>query len=473
MKTWTVLVGIITLTIFTGCVKTPPVGTRDVDITVPDNWTAAETKAGNIADNWWESFGDPELTAAIEQALDNNRDLSAAAARLEQAGAQARIAGASLKPAAGVGVTGSRTRQNFIGLPIEIPGGGVPSATFNSYGVSLDVSWEVDLWGKLRASTRAAIADFQAAQAGYQAARLSLAGQTAKAYFAVVEAKQQVVLALETVENWRYAHEQVLHRYQSGVRSSLDVRLALSNLEGAEALLAQRKRILDSTERQLEVLLGRYPGRAMEIPTELPTLPGAIPAGLPASLVTRRPDLVAAERTLYAADQRHMVSRRSLYPRFSLTAGAGTSSDQLSDLLDGDFRVWSLLGNLAQPIFQGGRLRAGVDAARAGADAALAGYAGTALRAFAEVESALAAEEFLAVKETHLASASHQARAAENLAQDRYDSGLELFITVLDSRRSALNADSQLLSARRERLDNRVDLHLALGGGFQVEEINP
>jgi len=459
---------LISLLTAAGCVKTPQIGTPDIDVTVPDRWTAAETTTGETTHNWWADFGDHALTEAIEQALDNNRDLAAAAARLEQAAAQARIAGAILKPTVGAGGTGSRTRQNFIGLPIEIPGGGVPSATFNSYGVSLDVSWEVDLWGRLRASTRAALADYQAAEASYHSARLSLAGQTAKAYFAVVEAKQQVILASETVESWRNAYEQVQRRYESGVRSSLDLRLALSNLEGAQALLAQSRRMLDSAERQMEVLLGMYPGRTLQTHTELPALPDAVPAGLPATLVTRRPDLVAAERQVVAAGQRHIVSRRSLYPRFSLTASTGTSSDQLSDLLDGDFRVWSLLGNLTQPIFQGGRLRAGVDAARASADAALAEYAAAALRAFAEVESALAAEELLVDREMHLNSASHQARAAEKLAEDRYDTGLESFITVLDSRRSALNADSQLLSARRERLDNRIDLHLALGGGLLV-----
>jgi NodT family efflux transporter outer membrane factor (OMF) lipoprotein len=454
-----------------GCVKAPAIRTPEIGATVPANWTATETESETVTGDWWNEFGDPSLANAIETALQNNHDLAAAAARLEQAEALARIAGAGLKPSVGAGVSGSRQRQ-YLGFA----GGGdtplpfSPNPTYTSFGASLDISWEVDLWGRLRADARAALADYQAALADLAGARLSLAGQTAKAYFAAAEAKQQVALAGETVKSWEKALDQVRNRYERGVRSSLDVRLSLTQLKNAEALLDLRRAQHDGAVRQLEVLMGRYPGRELEPPDSLPTIPDGIPGGLPSDLVSRRPDLAAAERTLAAADQRLVSARRSLYPKLSLTAGGGTASNQLSDLLDGDFRVWNIAGNLLQPIFQGGRLRAGVDSARAGTGAAVEEFAGAVLRAYAEVESTLASEEFNESRERHLAAAIEQARAAESLAQDRYENGLEDFITVLDSRRSALSVESQLLSARRARLDNRVDLYLALGGGFQAPD---
>jgi outer membrane protein TolC len=186
--------------------------------------------------------------------------------------------------------------------------------------------------------------------------------------------------------------------------------------------------------------------------------------------VSRRPDLVAAERRVAAADLRVKEARRSLYPRLSLTASGGTSTEEFRDLLDQDFRVWSLIGNLTQPLFQGGRLLANVDRNEAIARETLAGFASAVLNAYAEVESALAAESYLAERVDHLERATEQSVAAQELAEDRYRSGLEDYVTVLESQRRALTNESSLLAARRERLDNRVNLFLALGGGYRAPQ---
>jgi outer membrane protein TolC len=197
----------------------------------------------------------------------------------------------------------------------------------------------------------------------------------------------------------------------------------------------------------------------------------SVPGDLPATLLARRPDLVAAERRLAAADKRVAEAKRSLYPRLSLTASAGTASQELEDLVDGDFSVWSLIGNLAAPLFQGGRLRANVALSRSRTEEAVALFADAALRAFAEVENTLTAEEHLAHRESHLAESAEQAEAARVVAEEQYRSGLVNYITVLESQRRALLARSELIAVRRARMDARVDLHLALGGGFTLEEI--
>ena len=450
-----------------GCVKAPPVTTPEMDLVPPREWTAASVSPQTVEEKWWASFGDEDLTVVVDRVLEGNFDLRAASARLERAAATAKIAGADLWPSVNLGLSGSRRKQNFIGFPIPGQEENVLSTTSTNLGVSVDVTWEADLWGRLSARAKAGLADFQASSADLQAARLSLAGQTVKAWFAIAEARQQLSLAEATVESWRASAEQVRDRFNEGIRSSLDLRLALANLAGAEALLIERRRQLDRAVRQLEVLLGDYPDKSTNGPAGLSVAPPPIPAGLPAEILSRRPDLVAAERRLTSADQRVLASRRDLYPRLSLTAVGGTASRALKDLVDGDFSVWSLVGNIVQPLFQGGRLRAGVAQAESTQDELLATYAGSALRAFAEVETALAAESLLAEQEDALAQAAEQSREARLLAEDRYGSGLEDFITVLESQRRSLQADGELIAAKRLRLENRVDLHLALGGGFE------
>ena len=444
---------------------------HDLDLAapVPDQWTATSTPPGYVGPTWWEDFGQAELNAAIQAALRRNYDLRAAAARVEQAQAQAKIAGADLQPQVQVGLGAARRKQNFIGFPIL--GDGVPSSTSTNLGVSLDVAWEIDLWSRISARASAALADYQLSAADFRGARLSIAGQTAKAWFTTAGAYQQVRLSEQTVDSFRSSTEQVRQRFLSGIRPPLDLRLSLANLAGAEALLELRREQLDRSLRQLEVLLGRYPGRNVITAEQFPDTPAEVPAGLPSELIARRPDLAAAERRLAAADQRWLAARRDLYPRLSLTASGGTATRALVDLVDGNFGVWSLVGSLVQPIFQGGRLRANVERAQGVTNEAVATYAGTVLRAYAEVESTLAAEKTLAERQRYLIDAAQQSRAAERLAADRYRRGLSDYITVLESQRRALNAESELIDARRVRLENRVDLYLALGGGFDRSEI--
>lgn len=444
-----------------------PVEQPALDLNAPEAWSTPTSASQPPDDSWWTTFGDAQLDAVVSEALERNYDLQAAAASVAAASAQARIAGADLKPQIGASFDAGRRQQVFVGLPI--PGsGGVLKSTSSSYGLGLNISWEADLWGRLRAGQAAAISDARAAEADYEAARLSLAGQAAKGWFAAVEAERQVALAQDTVDSRRTTAERIRARYRRGVAPSLDLRLARSNLASAESTLEQRRRQLDASRRQLEILLGRYPrGEAgSESGLRLPELPSEIPAGLPSELVARRPDLQAAERRLEASGLRVREARRALYPRITLTGSGGTSSDSLGDLIDGDFSVWSLAGGLLQPIFQGGRLRAAVDFAEASRDRALALYAQGVLRAFAEVESALAAERLLAAEEAAQAVATEESAAAVALAEDRYTAGVGDYLTILESQRQAFLTESRLLTLRALRLSNRADLHLALGGDF-------
>ncbi len=462
--------------LLSACASAPPVRITELGFVAPDTWSATDAREGLPPTDWWREFGDPGLDDLIAEAIAGNYDLVAAAARLEQALVRAKIIGADLYPQADLGFGGSRTKRNFVGFgALAGDGGGagttVLASTTNSFSLSLDVAWELDVWGRIRSATSGALADAQAALMNRQAAELSLAGQTAKSWFSVIEAREQLALAERTVASYESTTSNVRARYERGVAPALDLRLSLTELSVAYALVQRRARELDASVRTLEVLLGRYPAHRLEATTDLPRPRGAVPAGLPVELLVRRPDLIAAERSLAASGARVREARAALFPRLALTASGGTASEQVDNLIDGDFSVWSVAGNFAQPILQGGRLRAGVDLAVAEQAEAGAVYAGAALQAYAEVETFLAAEGYLAAREEALAEAAGQARAALDLATERYQAGLEDYVTILASQRNALNADSEHLAVRRARLETRVDLYLSLGGGFEGADL--
>ncbi|MCR9245211.1 MAG: efflux transporter outer membrane subunit [bacterium] len=458
-----------------GCQATsPPPAQVDLEIDVPPEYSTTPigadpaAESATLADGWWREFGDPMLDSIIERALTDNRDLRAAAARVEAAAASRTIAGAGALPTVDFGTDANRARRIFVGFPFG--GGGVPSATATTYGLSLNLRWELDVWGRVAAAESAAIADLEAAAVDEQAARLSLVGQVCKAYFAAIEARQQLALARATATAFRATADDVGDRYRRGVRPATDVWLATTNLSTAEASIARRERQLQVAIRQLEVLAGSYPAGRAAIAGDLPAAMPAIPAALPGELLQRRPDLAAAERRLAAAGCRVDAARAALYPRLSLTASGGTTSDDLEDLIDHDFRVWSVGANLLQPLFQGGALQADVRRGEALAAEAVASYGSTVLRAFAEVENALAAESLLAREATSTTTAAERSRATYELARERWQLGLADFLLVADGQRQSFQAESQRLLVTRQRLDNRIDLVLALGGGYGAED---
>lgn len=452
-----------------GCAS---VGTPvEIEAPVPGEWSifhSENVETETVAANWWQTFGDAELDRLIELVLASNRDLRSAAARLDAALAQARIAGAGRKPQASLSTDAARRQQNFIGFPIPGAEDSVLSNTSTTLGASLNVSWEVDLWGRIRDGRFSAQARAEAAAYELEAARLSITGQTAKAWFALLEATNQVSLAQETLDNRTSVRQRIERRYRQGLRTALDLRLAVANEANAEARYAAQRRQQDSIQRQLEVLLARE-AEAMRIlsttTSDLPTLPVAAEPGLPSEVLRQRPDLQASERRLAAAGLDVAAARKLLYPRLTLTGSTGRTSEELNDLLDSNFSVWSLAAGLLQPLFQGGRLRAGVALSEAGQRDVLAQHENAVIRAVTDVEAQLANDAYLGDQQHAVTRAKEASSAAEALAQDRYFSGLSDYLSVLAAQSQATTAASQLLEISRLRLEQRVDLYLALGGG--------
>ena len=447
--------------------RRPRGGTARAPSLVPEHWNAAPVApaAPPPVERWWAAFASPELDALVQEALASNRDLGVSVARLRAAESSARIAAGARRPTAGLEADARRQKQIFVGLPV--PGADVLESLSTSYGVSLALDWELDLWGRLAAEARAAQGELVASAADLAAARLSLAGQTVKAWLAWQEARLSGELARRTLANHERSAESVRRRFAEARASALDLRLAEANVADARALVESHAADEASAVRQLELVVGRHPSGAVLGAAQLPALPATPPAGVPSELLARRPDLIAAQARLVASDARLAAARAALYPSLRLTGSVGRTSAEPEDLLDPDFGIWSLAGSLAQPLFEGGRLRAGVDLADARVAEAVASFESSWLKALAEVETQLASEEVLARLELEQERASAAASAAAQSAQERYDAGLEGLLAVLEAQRRALDAETRWIGVRQRRLAARVDLHLALGGGFE------
>ncbi len=437
---------------------------QELPMEFPAQWAAGQTDTNSPSVNWWENLGSTNLSAMVNEALVNNPDLQATAVRLEQARLRQRIAGADRRPTLSASLDANKKRSNFIGLPIG--GASVLTSRSENYNFTLSSNWELDIWGRIRAGQLASSMDTSTARAELVAAQQSLAAQTVKAWLALAEAGEQLKLAGVNTDILVTTARQADLRYRLGLGHALDLRLAETNLAIARAGLEQWQSSREQAQRHLEALMGRYPAGAMKGVPELPELPATIPAGLPSQLLTRRPDILGAHSRLIAADARTVMARAELYPKFSLTASGGTSSDELENLLNNHLLVWSLGANLMQPIFNGGRLRANLKLREAMAAEAMIQYRGTVLNAFAEVETALVNEQLLTSREARLEESALKAAQAMNLAEDRFARGLEPFVRVLETQGRANETRTQQLAVRRLRLENRVNLHLALGGGF-------
>jgi len=441
--------------LFAGCNTLPERAAGNAGINTPARWQAGNLADAGAVDRWAAAFADPMLTTLIHATLHNNFDLQAAAARVNAARETAVIVGAGRLPQVSLapGYQHARVRD-----------GGFAATESGAFEALFNASWEIDLWGRIRSLQQAAQQEADAVAADYYGARLSLAARTAQSYFELIEANLQIQVAEQSVKDRRAIVELVRGRFNRGLTRGLDLRLVLTDFANAEAGLADARNQLQVITRRLEVLLGGYPQGTMTQTRQLPDPPATIAAGLPSQLMTRRPDLNAAFSRLRSADAGLNSAQMALLPRITLTAGGGTASSALADIIDPRAAVWNLTMGLVQPVFRGGQLQADIRLHKALVDEALNSYRSTALNAFREVEQALAAEQWLRVQEQALREAVAQTEASRKLAVYSYGQGLIEILTLLDSYRSTLETQSAHLAVRRQLLNNRINLYLALGG---------
>ncbi|REC95397.1 NodT family efflux transporter outer membrane factor (OMF) lipoprotein [Kushneria indalinina DSM 14324] len=440
-------------------------------VELPGAFLAVSGQEAFVSDTWWREFDDTQLNRFVERALDHNPGLAQAIARARIAEAQSRGDRADLLPQLSAGLNSSRQRRPGVGIP---GGEGEGYSITNSHNATLDVSWEVDLWGRLSSLSAAGQADFLAASEQLRGMHQSLVADVVSLYLDVVQARAQVDLSERTVKALSEFARQVENRVNEGIVSPTDVTLAYANLGSARAGLEQRRENLARVTRQLETLMGDYPAGGLVTTRELPAVPPLPAAGVPAELLARRPDVRSAEWSLLAADYRLGAAERSFLPSLSLTGSTGSTGSELSELFSSGSFIWTIAGNLVQPIFQGGRLRAQADVAEGQLDESFYAYVEVALTALSEVETALAVDNLLAQRVTQTDESAGYAEEAVRVSFNRYRQGIEPFLNVLESQQRALDSRSAYITAQYDRLENRIALHLALGGGFDtVSALDP
>jgi outer membrane protein, multidrug efflux system len=416
-------------------------------------WTAAGSTTGAVTDNWLATFRDDQLNAAVAEAIANNADLRVAAARVEQAQLYAKLAGATLYPS----------------VDLLARGGGKMSGDNSGLkGAVLSMTWELDVWGRVRYGRAAAVADARSAEADFEYARQSMAAVVARSWFLATEAGLQAEVARATIQGGEDLVSLAQSRVQVGIGNDEDVYVARANVGTYRDTLRQIELSREQALRALELLVGRYPAAAAVVAPQLPNQLPAVPAGLPSELLERRPDVIAAERRVAAAFNRIQEAKAARLPRIALTAGVSSISSDLFLLKERDNPVWNLGANLLMPIYRGGALKTQVDIRTAEQKQAIASYASVGLRAFGEVENALAAEFAAREREQILAQTLADNQRALDIVQNQFKIG-STDLRFVTQRQLALSAtQSALVRMQAEQRVQRVNVHLALGGNFEM-----
>jgi len=418
---------------------------------------------------WCTMFGDPRLQRLIELALRNNRDLRLAALNVDAARAQYGIQRAARLPSvdAAVSATRARTGANADANPP------MQETTQNQVGVSVGFSaFEIDLFGRVRSLSEAALARYFATEQGRRAAQIALVGAVADAYFDERLAQGQLELAGRTLADWRQSLELARRLRTAHQSSGVDVAQAEGQVASAEADLEARTRAVARARNALRLLIGtQWP---VDLPAALPLERQAVvtrlPEGLPSDLLMRRPDIVQAEQNLAAANADIGAARAAFFPRLSLTSSLGFMSASLSSLFDGGQRVWSVAPQLTVPLFEAGRLRAELRLAEVRKSASVAEYERAIQTAFREVADGLAGRETLTRQIEAQARAVSSAEHRTALSALRYRAGFEGRLELLDSQRQLYAARQALLDLRRSKFGNAVALYKALGGGLTATD---
>lgn len=455
---------ILLLAVLLGACSTQPKYERP-PVELPAQWKESGARFAEDG-RWWRIYEDPSLEKILEEALQHNADLVIAAARVDEARAILGETRSGLSPQ--VDAQGSASRQrlsqetatSFPGMPRE----------FSSYRATVNVSYELDLFGRLRSGVAAARAELEASEASRDAVRLALAAEVAKSYYALRSFEQQVALTGQTLKLREESLALQRKRKDAGVISEFELRQLEAEAAAARAQLPPLEREREREAAALAVLLGRTPAQVFhdDIRTN-PSVgealaPAVLPSGMPSELLLRRPDLVAAERGLAAANARVAIARSEMFPSIALTAALGVESASLSNLFTSTAGLWTVAAAMTQPIFAGGRLEARTEAAQARERAALAQYQQAIRSAFGEVRTALVAQG--RARESYEAESTRAAALEDTLrlARLRYQSGVASQLDVIDAERQLLAARVARIDALRAQRAAVADLFRALGG---------
>jgi len=422
---------------------------------IPDHWIS-NADTDKVSDNWLKTFNDPVLDSIVAEAIRNNFDLKGAASNVEIAQQNIIVVSSKMKPRVGLDLA-------YSGLVDDNQN----TSYYESTKAFALVSWEPDIWGKIRTQEAEAIARYQATALDYEYARQSLAATVAKSWYLAVEASQIVALFENVVSLQKEIVELVNIKKELGKVGDLDVAEANANLNEIQNSLLKAQGIYAETQRNLEVLLGHYPSAEIQTAKEFTPLPPPVKAGIPSILLERRPDVVAAEKLVIAAFRKEEASELALLPSFPLTLGGGLLSDALLSVLQ--LNPWMIGAEIGMsvPIYTGGRLSAQIEIATAEQQRAIANYGNVILQAFREVENDLMYENILAQRIPFQRSVVENRTEAVRISMIKYESGKIDLLPVLQLQTALIASQEEYIKLQKAQLNNRIDLHLALGGNFE------
>lgn len=452
--------------VLSGCVSLAPEHERPTapvpgdwgEVTIPDD---TGTPADEI--NWQSFFTDPKLVAVIDQALDNNRDLRVAMLNVERTREQYRIQRGDLFPALDAGIG-----QNAQRVPAELSQSGDSSTVVRQYSADLGVGWELDLFGRIRSLSDAALAEFFASQENQRAAQISLVSEVAATWLTLGADRELLAIAQQTHEAQRESHDLTQRSFDLGVASALELNQVRSSLERARADAARFAALVEQDHNALDQLVGASVADELlpEGLTKQVTLE-KLPAGVPSVVLVRRPDILAAEHRLRAANANIGAARAAMFPRISLTSSVGTASSSLSGLFESGSRTWTFMPQLSLPIFQGGSLLAGLRTSQVDREIAVAEYEKAIQGAFREVADVLAERATLTERLDALRELVAASAESHRLSEARYHSGIDSYLGVLDAQRQLYSAQQELVSVELVETTSLVTLYKALGGGWK------
>lgn len=428
---------------------------------VPDQWTSMGSNSAAVEAGWLKSFNDKQMEAVVAEAIKNNLDLQVAATRVQVAANVVTEVHAQMMPMIGVG--GS---AKYLGRFHQTGNQGQTRGNFNASRLLGGVSWELDIWAKIRSQTAAAKQDFAATESDYQWAQMSLAAITARLWYLAVCTRVLQSYAEQNVAVDQQLLDVTTTQFQVGNAEQQQVDFALAQLAQAQAQLAQVKDSYLQVVRGLEVLLGRYPAGELKVASALAALPPPVPAGLPSQLLERRPDLLAAQHTFNAAFHLVQSAKAARLPSFALTGAGGYLTNEIYQELQFRPWVWTAAGSVLAPLYTGGYLQAQVKIANQDQNAALAFYGQTLLQAFDDVEVTLTNERYLREQKQQANEALVSIQDALTLGRVKYAVGQTDLSPVLQLENGVLGTQTEDAYIQYELIANRISLYLALGGQF-------
>jgi multidrug efflux system outer membrane protein len=459
-----VIVSVVALALG-GCAVGPDYVRPTVD--TPPSWRITDAEAKDAANAaWWGQFNDPVLDNLVRVALRENLDLQIAAARVDEFAGRYGFVRADLFPQVGANAAFGRERGT------ELTGNPLPAGTkttFNNYSAAINGSWELDIWGRIRRATEAARAELVGSEEGRRAVILSLVGSVAGSYVNLRDLDRQLEISKETAKSRGESLALFKLRFEGGFTSEVEYVQVKSQYEEAMATIPAVEKAITQQENALSVLLGRNPGPIPRGKTIDQLVLPSVPAGLPSDLLARRPDILAAEQSLIAANARIGVAKAAYYPAISLTGFLGSASTDLSDLFTGPARVWGYSVPITVPIFTAGKIAGSVQASEAIQRQAVAGYRQAIQTAFREVDDSLVDQ---ARTREQLAAQASQVQSLQKyveLAQLRFDNGYASYLEVLDAQRSLFNVQLSYTQNQGVLFQAMINLYKAMGGGWVTE----